>query len=36
MAGLPPETIQVKRKRGTDESNSPVDFLRLYFRLAPD
>ncbi|KAL2261929.1 hypothetical protein VTK26DRAFT_2994 [Humicola hyalothermophila] len=27
MAGLPPDTIQVKRKRGADEG--PVDFLRL-------
>ncbi|KAL2128009.1 hypothetical protein VTI74DRAFT_9855 [Chaetomium olivicolor] len=27
MAALPPDTIQVKRKRGTDEG--PVDFLRL-------
>ncbi|KAK4149891.1 hypothetical protein C8A00DRAFT_37518 [Chaetomidium leptoderma] len=27
MAGLPPDTIHVKRKRGTDEG--PVDFLRL-------
>ena len=26
MAGLPPETIHVKRKRGTDDN--PVDFLR--------
>jgi hypothetical protein len=27
MSGLPPETIHVKRKRGTDE-DGPVDFLR--------
>ncbi|KAL2271672.1 hypothetical protein VTJ83DRAFT_1043 [Remersonia thermophila] len=27
MASLPPDTIHVKRKRGTDEA--PVDFLRL-------
>jgi len=35
MAGLPPDTIQVKRKRGTDDTNSPVDFLRLYSPLSP-
>jgi len=28
MSLLPPETIQVKRKRGADADDGPVDFLR--------
>jgi hypothetical protein len=35
MATLPPDVIQVKRKRGTDDG--PVDFLRVCLRLSsPD
>ncbi|KAK4456251.1 hypothetical protein QBC34DRAFT_13661 [Podospora aff. communis PSN243] len=29
MSMLPPETIQVKRKRGADADEGPVDFLRV-------